>query len=162
MLGETMVGWRVWDATRALDYMETRPEVNPRRIATMGISGGGVTSLWTAALDRRVKAAVVSGYYNTFRDSILAMDHCVDNYVPGISRLLEMPDLAGLVAPRALFIESGHQDSIFPLHATERAITRAQEIYGVFGVPERFGSETFPGEHQFHGRGAFEFLKHAL
>ncbi|MCA1595933.1 MAG: alpha/beta hydrolase family protein [Chloroflexi bacterium] len=75
MLGETMVGWRVLDAMRSLDYLAARPEVDPNRLITMGISGGGVTSLFTACMDTRVCAAVVSGYFNTFRDSILAVDH---------------------------------------------------------------------------------------
>ncbi|MBW3625296.1 MAG: alpha/beta hydrolase family protein [Armatimonadetes bacterium] len=158
MLGETMTGWRVWDAIRALDYLQSRPEVDPERLVTMGISGGGLTSLWTAALDERVTAAVVSGYFNTFRDSILAMNHCVDNYVPGVSQALEMPDLAGLVAPRALFVEGGTRDPIFPLPATKRALRRAEEIYRTFGAEERFGSEIFEGEHEFHGAGAFKFL----
>lgn len=158
MLGETMTGWRVWDAMRALDYMATRPEVDPKRLITMGISGGGLTSFWTACLDTRVHAAIVSGYFNTFRDSILAVDHCVDNYVPGVLRVVEMPDMAGLIAPRALFAESGTRDDIFPLPAFERAVTRAREIYAAFGVPERFDAEVFEGEHQFWGKGAFRFL----
>jgi dienelactone hydrolase len=162
MLGETMTGWRVWDAMRALDVLQTRPEADPHRLATMGISGGGLTSLWTAAVDERVKVAVVSGYFNTFRASILAMDHCVDNYVPGVSLDLEMPDMAGLIAPRCLFAEGGTTDPIFPLPATEAAVRRAREIYGVFGVPDRFGSEVFEGEHQFHGVGAFRFLAEKL
>jgi cephalosporin-C deacetylase-like acetyl esterase len=64
----------------------------------MGISGGGTVSLFSAAVDKRIKVAVVSGYFNTFRDSILSLSHCLDNYVPGILNYVEMYDLAGLVA----------------------------------------------------------------
>lgn len=162
MLGETMTGWRVWDAMRAMDYMQTRLEVNPDRMCTMGISGGGLVSLFTAALDSRVFAAVVSGYFNTFRDSILSVNHCVDNYVPGILNLVEMPDLAALVAPRALFCEGGAQDPIFPIRAFNHAVARAREIYTAFGHPDRFDSEVFEGDHHFHGKGAFRFLERAL
>ena len=159
MLGETMAGWRVADAQRTLDYLAGRREVNGRRLAVMGISGGGLTALWTAGLDTRVRAAVVSAYFNTFQASILAMDHCVDNYVPGLSRTVEMPDLAGLVAPRPLFVESGSRDPIFPLAGFEAAVARAREIYAAFGRPEAFDAEVFDGEHHFHGVGAFHFLK---
>jgi dienelactone hydrolase len=162
MFGETMTGWRVWDAMRALDYLTTRPEVDAKRLAIMGISGGGLTSFFTACLDTRLKAAVVSGYFNTFRDSILAVNHCVDNYAPGLLNVVEMPDMAGLVAPRVLFTESGAQDDIFPLPAFERAVTQAKTIYTAFGAPERFGSEVFPGDHHFHGKGAFAFLEQHL
>jgi hypothetical protein len=104
----------------------------------------------------------VSGYFNTFADSILSIHHCIDNYVPGLSGVVEMPDLAGLVAPRPLFVEGGDRDPIFPLHTLQKAITQATEIYSAWGVPGRFGSEVFEGDHQFHGVGAFRFLKAAL
>jgi dienelactone hydrolase len=159
LFGQTMVGWRVWDVMRALDYLTTRPEVDARRLATMGISGGGTISYFTAALDERIKVAVVSGYFNTFRDSILSRSHCIDNYVPGILNVVEMYDLAGLIAPRGLFVESGTRDPIFPVEATRTAVAKAQRIYEVFGAPERMGHEIFEGDHEFHGKGAFEFLK---
>ena len=82
LLGQTMIGWRVWDAMRSLDYLATRPEVDMGRVGVMGISGGGATTFFSAALDDRVKVAVVSGYFNTFRDSALSIAHCMDNYIP--------------------------------------------------------------------------------
>lgn len=163
MLGETLAGWRVWDAGRALDYLETRTDcADPAHLAVLGISGGGLAALFTAAWDTRVRACLVSAYFNTFRASILSIDHCVDNYVPGLLRLAEMPDLAALVAPRALFAESGRSDPIFPFAAFEEAVAQARDIYQTFGVPDRFGAEAFDGGHQFHGVGAFAFLEATL
>ncbi len=115
-----------------------------------------------AALDPRVKVAVVSAYFNTFRDSIVSISHCPDNYVPGLLHDVEMYDVSGLVAPRALFVEGGTQDDIFPLHAFRQAVARAQEIYSAFAVPDRFGFEVFEGGHQFYGKGAFRFLEQYL
>jgi dienelactone hydrolase len=162
LFGQTMAGWRVWDAMRAVDYLSTRAEVDSGRLATMGISGGGTISLFTAAIDQRIKVAVVSGYFNTFRHSILSLSHCIDNYVPGILNYFEMYDLAGLVAPRGLFVESGTRDPIFPVEGSRLAFKRAKAIYTAFGVPEMTGQEIFDGEHVFHGVGAFEFLKKSL
>ncbi len=160
MLGETMSGWRVWDAMRALDYLQTRTEcVDPAQLAIMGISGGGLVSLFTAALDTRLTACVVSSYFNTFAASVLSINHCVDNYVPGLLNLCEMPDLAALVAPRALFTVTGDTDPIFPIQAYGEAVGQAKEIYQGFGCPEKFGSEIFEGGHRFHGVGAFDFLR---
>jgi dienelactone hydrolase len=162
LLGQTMAGWRVWDAMRAIDYLTTRPEVDGDRIATLGASGGGTTSLLTGAVDERVKVAVVSAYFNTFRDSIVSISHCPDNYVPGLLKDMELYDLSGLVAPRALFVESGRNDRIFPIAGSEKAAAKAREIYAVNGVPERFGYEIHDGGHEVHLVGAFGFLAQRL
>jgi len=162
LFGQTMIGWRVWDVMRAIDYVMTRSEVDSSRIATMGISGGGTVSLFSAALDERIKIGVVSGYFNTFRDSILSLSHCIDNYVPGILNYIEMYDIAGLIAPRGLFVESGVRDPIFPIQGSRAAFKKAEYIYSVFGAPDRIGHEVFDDEHVFHGKGAFEFLKKNL
>jgi dienelactone hydrolase len=162
MLGECMTGWRVFDAMRAVDILLSRPDVDTKRIATMGISGGGLTSLFTAALDTRIAACVVSGYFNTFRDSVLGVDHCPDNYIPKMSQLAEMPDLAALIAPRPFFVEGGTQDTIFPIHALEHAITHASKIYKGFAAAEKFDHEIFEGGHVFHGKKAFAFLQKML
>ena len=157
-----MAAWRVWDAMRSIDYLETRREVDASRVATLGASGGGTTSLLTGAVDERVKVAVVSAYFNTFRDSIVSISHCPDNYVPGLLLDMEMYDLAGLVAPRRLFVEAGRNDMIFPIAGSQRAIAKARSIYQAFGVPDRFGSAIHDGAHEFNGASAFEFLKQWL
>ena len=162
LLGQTMVGWRVYDAMRAFDYLETRPEIDINRLGVMGISGGGTTTFFTAAIDTRVKAAVVSGYFNTFRDSILSLSHCIDNYIPNVLQYAEMYDVAGLIAPRALFVESGTEDTIFPIDATRFAVNEAKAIYKCFDAEDKLGLEVFEAGHSFHGVGAFEFLKEAL
>lgn len=162
LLGQTMVGWRVYDAMRAYDYLATRPEVDVNRLGIMGISGGGTTSFFTAALDQRVKAAVISGYFNTFKDSILSISHCIDNYIPNVLQYAEMYDIAGLIAPRALFVESGTEDTIFPIQATQYAVDRAKLIYRLFNAEDKLGLEVFEDGHSFYGIGAFEFLKKVL
>ena len=162
LLGQTMIGWRVYDAIRAYDYLKTRPEVDMNRLGIMGISGGGTTSFYTAAVDQRVKATVISGYFNTFKDSILSISHCMDNYIPNVLKYAEMYDIAGLIAPRALFIESGTEDTIFPIEATRFAVERARSIYKHFNVEDNLGIEVFEAGHSFYGVGAFEFLKKIL
>lgn len=162
LLGETMIAWRVYDVMRAIDYLRTRPDVDAHRIAVMGISGGGTTSLFAAALDTRIKVCVISGYFNTFKASIYALSHCLDNYVPNILRYAEMPDVAGLIAPRPVHIESGTDDPIFPIAATKEAFEYLRRIYAVFGATERLSLHIFDGGHEFNGHGAFPFLKRWL
>jgi dienelactone hydrolase len=162
LFGQTMIGWRVWDVMRTLDWMETRPELDARRAGCMGISGGGTCTLFAAALEPRIRAALVSGYLNTFRDSILSLAHCMDNYVPGILNWAEMYDVAGLIAPRPLFVESGEKDDIFPIEASRASFNRVREIYKVFGAERNVEQEVFDGPHEFHGKQGLPFLARHL
>lgn len=159
MLGETVIGWRVWDAMRALDYMETRPEIESSRMAAAGISGGGLTSLFTGALDTRVKVVIVSGYLNTFEDSVLSLYHCIDNYAPGLLHVAEMKDIAALIAPRALWCENGIQDDIFPIDAFRKTTASLKTVWEKAAHPERFEAHSFPGGHQWNGAPLPDFLK---
>ena len=162
LLGQTMVGWRVYDAIRSYDYLSTRHDVDMERLGIMGISGGGTTSFYTAALDQRVKVAVVSGYFNSFKDSILSISHCIDNYIPNVLKYAEMYDIAGLIAPRALFVESGTEDTIFPIDATRSSYLRAKEIFKIFNAEDKLDIEIFEAGHSFYGVKAFQFLNQIL
>ena len=151
LLGETMIGWRVYDVMRAIDYVETRKDLDARRVGCVGISGGGTCTLFATALDTRIQAAMVSGYLNTFRDCILSLAHCMDNYVPGILNWAEMSDVAGLIAPRPLFFESGELDRIFPLAGFKEGFEATRKVYESLGAADVLGMEIHPGAHVFHG-----------
>ncbi len=162
LLSQTMIAWRVWDVMRTIDWIEQRPELDSKRVGCMGISGGGTCTQFSAALDTRIKAAFISGYLNTFRDSIMSIAHCMDNYVPGILNWAESYDIAGLIAPRFLFSEGGNQDPIFPVAATRASFAKVKKVYEAFGVPERAAQEIFSGEHSFHGKEGLPFLAKSL
>jgi dienelactone hydrolase len=162
LFGETMIAWRVYDLMRTIDWIETRPELDAKRVGCMGISGGGTCTTFAAAVEPRIRAAMVSGYLNSFRDSILSLAHCIDNYVPGILQWAEMADVAGLIAPRPLFLESGDRDDIFPVAESRQCFVDLQMIYSTFGAKERVEHEVFAGEHSFHGVRGIPFLKKAL
>src|SRR5579872_1189203 len=151
LLGETMIGWRVFDVMRAIDWIETRPELDSNKIGCVGISGGGTCALFSAALDPRIQATLVSGYLNTFRACIMSMSHCMDNYIPGILNWAEMYDVAGLIAPRVLFSEAGDRDPIFPVEAARESFARVKKVYKVFGAEQAAEQEIFSGVHEFHG-----------
>ncbi len=152
LLGQTILGWRVWDIMRTIDWIETRPELDAKRVGCIGISGGGTCTVFSSALDPRIKAAMVSGYLNTFRACIMSIAHCIDNYVPGILNWAEMYDVAGLIAPRPLFSEAGEQDPIFPIAASIESFNRVKKVYDVFGAGAEAQQETFNGPHSFWGK----------
>lgn len=162
MAGQTLAGHRVYETKRVLDYVLTRSEVDPERIGGMGISGGGLVIAFTAALDERCKATVVSGYASTFHGSILDRNHCLDNYIPGILQEAELPDLIGLIAPRALFLEIGSKDLVFPLHSAREAHERLKMIYEHAGAEGALGADYFDGGHEISGAKAYDWLDHVL
>lgn len=158
LLGKTLLGLRVYDIMRLIDYIRTRPEALADTLGCVGLSGGGMVTLFATALDPRITCAVVSGYFNTFRDSIMAVRHCLCNFVPGIVQVAEMVDIAGLVAPRPLLIETGTRDPIFPTAATQRAYQELQEVYAVFEADKNLDIDIFEGEHAWSGAKAYDWL----
>nr|WP_154958778.1 alpha/beta hydrolase family protein [Paenibacillus xylanexedens] len=162
MVGKTLAGHRVYETTRVLDYLSTRPEVDSERIGSMGISGGGLVTAFTAALDERCKVVVVSGYASTFHGSILDRNHCLDNYIPGILQEAELPDIIGLIAPRPLFLEIGSEDLVFPLHSAREAHERLKMIYEHAGAGQALDADYFDGGHEISGAKAYDWLEQVL
>jgi hypothetical protein len=89
------------------------------------------------------------------------MAHCACNFVPGLGQFGEMYDLAGLIAPRPMLVESGSYDPIFPRAAVEQSVTSAGDIYRVFGN-QTIETDYFEGRHQISGRKAYAFLQKTL
>lgn len=160
--GKTLAGLRVEECRRVIDYIQSLEEVDGERIGCMGISGGGLVASFTSGLDERIKAVVVSGYASTFEGSIMARRHCLDNYIPGILKYAEMPDLIGLIAPRPLFIEAGEKDHLFPLEKTVEVVDRLKQIYRSFDAQEAVSHHLFKGGHEVNGEKSFDWLMSKL
>jgi pimeloyl-ACP methyl ester carboxylesterase len=124
----------------------------------MGISGGGLVCSYFAALDDRVRACCVSGFANTYRGSVLAMAHCVDNFQPGLLHIAEMPDVLSLIAPRPMIWESGERDPIFPIERVEEAARTVRSVYATLGAQSLFVVDRFDGNHRIKGALAYDFL----
>jgi dienelactone hydrolase len=138
------------DAMRALDYLASRPEVDPARIGCVGHSLGGQQTLFLAALDERIKAAVSScgfaSYQTIFRDAI---NHNFSAYVPGILSHGDLGDVLALVAPRAFRASVGNADRIFPFDGIRATVERAREAYRARGVEDRLVLDAVDGGHAF-------------
>lgn len=156
------MGERVWDMMRLIDWAETRPEVDTSTLLVMGNSGGGVVTLFTAAVDPRVTIAVPSCSYCTLVGSTGLIHHCDCNAVPGLLRFGEIWDVAGLVAPRHLCMVNGREDPLFPLHEVDRAVAGARRLYGVAGVPEHIAHHYGHAGHRFYSDKMWPFVESAL
>jgi cephalosporin-C deacetylase-like acetyl esterase len=142
-LGYTPIGVEVWNAIRAVDYLETRLEVDGQRIGMTGISGGGSATWFTAAVDERIAAAVPVCSTYTFGSQAAhwrAYGQCDCIYFHN-TFLTDFPILGALIAPRPLLICSGQKDGDFPPDGYHEVFRRARRIYDLYdrpaGEPER-------------------------
>ena len=141
----------------ALDAMETLYPGHP--IGVMGISGGGMVATMLSVVDERISACVISGYASTFKGSILAVHHCVDNYLPGMLNWFELQDLLSAIAPRPMLWESGSRDSIFPRESVREAGETVKTCYNKLKAGASFRIDAFEGDHEISGAESYAFLK---
>jgi len=128
-----------------------------------GLSYGGTLTLFLAALDTRVAAAVVSGYFSSWAEAHkVPWNMCGSQVLPGMLGRIEHADLGALVAPRPLLVETGREDLIFPLAAAEDAVARLSGVYRHLGAGGLLVHDVFDGEHEWHGVRAYPFLEQHL
>ncbi|WP_415382178.1 alpha/beta hydrolase family protein [Halosimplex sp. TS25] len=162
LFGRSLVGDRVWDVTRLIDFVEERGDLDAGRIGLTGHSGGGAVTLFAAAVDERIDIAAPSSYFCTFEDSIASIDHCECNYLPGVIGLGEQWDVAGLIAPRPFVAVAGRDDNIFPIEGVFRAFDHLSEIYEAAGALDRCELVVGPGGHRYYADGVWPFVAQHL
>ena len=116
-------------------------------------------TLFATVVDERIRCAVVSGYLNRFESFALNKGHFCGAQLPvGLLRYGEMEDVACLIAPRPLLIESGTDDLVFPIEASRQASDTVRRAYAAAGVPERFDVDEFDGAHAWSGAKAYDWM----
>src|SRR6266699_2584127 len=133
-LGYTPAGVEVWNAIRALDYLETRREVDKHRIGLTGISGGGAMTWYTAAVDERIAAAApVCSTFTLGSQAAhwIASGQCDCIYYHN-TYLVDFPIVGALIAPRPLLIISGQKDTIFPPDGYHEVFQRTKRVYDLY------------------------------
>ena len=151
MLGRTLIGERCWDVSRAIAASEKHfPMIDAKRIAILGNSGGGTTTIYAAALDTRIAAAMPSCAFSGYYPSIGAQEHCLCNYVPSIMKYFDMGDLAGLIAPRPFVAVNGQHDGIFPIDSAKEQMEIAYGLYREAGAADKARHVVGPEGHRFY------------
>lgn len=160
MMGVYPLTLIVHDMRRCVDYLETRPEVDPARIGMMGLSQGGTTTTFTAALEPRIRAADLIGYVNPWRGFGLDRgNYCGSQVVPGIHRWFDTHDVAGLIAPRPLLVEMGRKDTCFFIEDLEEGYAGVRRIYDAAGCGASLEADVGEGGHAFVGAKAPAFFR---
>jgi dienelactone hydrolase len=159
-----MDGWNpitqnLFDLVRCLDVLSDHPLVDPGRIGAAGLSYGGTLTLLLAAVDQRVAASVVSGFFSSWAEAHkMPWNMCGSQVMFGMLGHLEHVDLGALVAPRPLLVETGAEDLLFPLAAARASVAQLHRLYQQLGVPDRLVHAVFDGEHRWDGTEALPFL----
>ncbi len=148
--GYTPAGVEAWNGVRALDYLQSRKEVDPEKLGVTGRSGGGAYSWWIAAIDERIKAAVPVAGITDLEDHVV--DGCVEGHCdcmyPVNTYEWDYPAVAAMVAPRPLLIGNTDSDRIFPLDGVKRVFEGAKRIYKLCQAEDNIGLVVFPGGHK--------------
>ncbi|OAI49603.1 hypothetical protein AYO44_06255, partial [Planctomycetaceae bacterium SCGC AG-212-F19] len=138
--GLTWPGIVFWDDIRTVDYLVTRPEVDPKRIGCVGISMGGYRTFFLAGLDERIAAACVVGFMSTVKPMIQAHvdTHSNVHFLPGLHQYLDWPDVVSMMAPKPLMVQQCSQDRLFPLSGMKESVEKIAKAYEKAGVKDRF------------------------
>ena len=150
LVGEFLGMWRAWDGIRALDYLLTRPEVDPQQIGVTGNSGGGTMTTWLCGVEQRWSMAAPSCFVTTFRRNM-------ENELPAdteqcppqaLALGLDHDDFLAALAPKPIII-LGKERDYFDARGVEEAHARLRRLYELLGVPEQIGVFIGPTTHGY-------------
>ena len=155
--GRVIVGDRVWDVMKIIDWALANLPVDKDRIIVTGNSGGGTVSAYAGAIDERIALCAPSSCFCSYEGSIGSIYHCYCNYVQNIMLLCNMGDLAGLVAPRKLLIINGAKDDIFPIGPAREEFKTTKAVYKAMGVADNCEMYEGDGGHRYYMDGFDSF-----
>jgi len=150
LVGEFLGAWRAWDGIRALDYLLSREEVDPRHVGVTGNSGGGTMTTWLCGVEQRWTMAAPSCFVTTFRRNL-------ENELPAdteqcpphaLALGLDHQDFLAALAPRPVIVLAKEQD-YFDARGVEEAFERLKAIYRLLGAEENVGLFIGPGYHGY-------------
>ena len=157
-----LMGERLWDLVRCVDYLASLPDVDKTRIGCAGLSLGGEMAMWLGAMDQRIQATVSAGFL-TCMDH-MEQNHCMCWKFPGLRELVDFADLYALCAPRALQCQNGIQEpqSQFYVPLARQALEEIRPIYRDMKRPENIVLDVHPGAHEIDLPGLMYFCNKHL
>ena len=163
--GQVMWGMMVYDNLRALDYLETRQDVDMKRVATMGMSMGSTMAWWLAALDERIKVCVdlccLTDFDELIKENGLSL-HGIYYYVPDLRTHFNTSQINALIAPRPHFGLAGRYDPLTPVKGLEKIDANLKEVYKAAGAADAWQLKIYPVAHletEEMRKDILEFLK---
>ncbi len=160
LLGRVLMGENLRDLLWTLDYLRTRSDAAADRQGCVGLSYGGRMTMLTAAVEPRVRVAVVSGALNVMQERVQGHYSCGAQVIPNLLQFGDVPEIASLVAPRPLLFEVGRDDKLIDPRWADIALERIRRAYDAFDA--HITVDSFLAGHVWHGALAVPFLQRAL
>ncbi len=152
MFGMTSLSINVAHGKVATDVISTFPNVDSERLGVMGLSGGGTMALWMTLCDERIKASEIICYSDLWwAFGMRDINYCGMQVAPGLYKLVDLPELQGLIAPRPLLITIGANDTCFKVDTAMQCYQQLATIYQAAEASHRLELDLHPGEHGWAG-----------
>jgi dienelactone hydrolase len=149
--GMTWPGLMLYDDMRAVDFLLTLPETDADNIGCCGLSGGGLRAVFLAGIDERVKASVCAGFMSTAAEfaPYKAHRHTWMMYLPGLTALMDFPDLYALRGRKPTMVQYDIDDELFTPKGMKDADERLTALFTKMGAPDLYSGQFYPGPHKF-------------
>jgi hypothetical protein len=163
MLGMTSLSINVTHGKAANDFASKQPWVDGDRLGVMGLSGGGTMALWMTLCDDRMKATEIICYSDLWEHfGIRDANYCGMQVSPGLYKLVDLPDLQGLIAPRPLMLTLGANDTCFKIDTAMACAQQTEKIFAAAGAGENFEIDLHKGPHGWPDNKSEAFFKKHL
>lgn len=156
--GRTIIGERVFDVDRTIDYLVERGDFDISKLGIVGSSGGGTTSMFAGAVLPRLTHVMPAACVSSFHASIGTIWHCLCNHIPNLYAFGESSDVLALIAPRPVVIVNGEFDDIFPIEATREEFAKLKRKYEALGAGDKCRLVVGNGAHQFFDNEAWDAM----
>jgi dienelactone hydrolase len=162
LLGRVLMGENLRDCLWGYELLRQHSRVDADRIGVVGLSYGGRMTMLTAAMEPRIRCAVVSGALNVMQERIMRRYSCGGQVIPGLLRYGDIPEIGSLIAPRACVWETGDKDGLIVQPWADEAFSRMQQAYQALGAADRLQRDKFQGGHRWNGELGIPMLKQEL
>lgn len=161
-LGKLLIAENLRDCLWTLDFLAQHEAVDARRLGCVGLSYGGRMTTFAAALEPRIRVAVIGGAMNMFQERAMSGSTAGCQVIPGLLNYGDMPEVAGLIAPRPCVWTVGETDRLLDPAWAEKFRQRQGRVYAALGAADQVVVDRFAGGHEWHGEVAYPILERAL
>lgn len=162
LLGRVLLAENLRDALWGFELLRSQAEVDPERIGCVGLSYGGRMAMMTAAMESRIRVAVPSGALNVMQERAMLRYSCGAQVIPGLLQYGDVPEIAGLIAPRPALWEVGLRDGLMVKEWIKPAWARIRNVYRAYDAEDHLQRDEFDGAHRWNGVKAYPMLDKVL